>query len=263
MIRIFLMVVSLMSLGVFTFNHKAVPTSNPEVPSEVVVDTNFDTDILHVDFCGDTLPLDQSLVAKRYQRAIQFYDHPSFSRAKKRIRKQIKLIEPVLEKHGIPSDFKYLPFVESGMNVNAVSPKGAVGYWQFMPATAQGLGLVVNDTIDERKDLMKSTRAAAKYLKWLYRELGDWSLVAAAYNAGPNKIIRHMDQQDKDNYFSLRLNSETTQYVYRLVAVKEWTSKPDRCTEWAKKETVSRIAEFVKQQKEVINSQAIALLTTK
>ncbi len=249
-----------MSLGVFTFNHTVVPTPNSEVPSAVVVDTDFDTNILHIEFCGDTLPLHQSLVAKRYQKAIQFYDHPSFGRSKKRIRKQIKLIEPVLKKYGIPSDFKYLPFIESGMNVDAVSPKGAVGYWQFMPATAQGLGLVVNDTIDERKDLMKSTRAAARYLKWLYRELGDWSLVAAAYNAGPNKIIRHMDRQDKDDYFSLRLNSETTQYVYRLVAVKEWTTEPERCGEWAKSETVSRIAKFVKQQKEIVGSPSIAFL---
>lgn len=252
-----------MSLGVFTFNHKVVPTSSPEDTSAVVVDTDFNTEILHIEFCGDTLPLQQSLVAKRYQKAIQFYDHPSFNRSKKHIRKQAKLIEPVLKKYGIPSDFKYLPFIESGMNTQAVSPKGAAGYWQLMPATAQGLGLVVNDSIDERRDLRKSTIAAAKYLKWLYRELGDWSLVAAAYNAGPNKIIRHMDRQDKDDYFSLRLNSETTQYVYRLVAVKEWTNQPERCTEWAKQETVARVAKFVKQQKELVDAQAIAMLNAK
>ena len=109
MIRVFLLVVSIMSLGVFTFNHTVVTTSNPEVASEVVVDTDFDTNLLHVDFCGDTLPLHQSLVAKRYQQAIQFYDHPSFLRSKTRIRKQIKQIEPILKRYGIPSDFKYLP----------------------------------------------------------------------------------------------------------------------------------------------------------
>ena len=131
-----------------------------------------------------------------------------------------------------------------------------------MPATAQGLGLVVNDTIDERKDLIKSTKAAAKYLKWLYRELGDWTMVAAAYNAGPNKIIRHMDYQNKDDYFDLRLNSETTKYVYRLVAVKEWTNQPERSTEWAKKGMVLRIAEYVKLQKEILNAETIAMVDT-
>ena len=136
------------------------------------------------------------------------------------------------------------------MNGNAVSPKGAGGYWQLMPATAQGLGLVVNDEIDERKDLVKSTKAAAKYLKWLYRELGDWTLVAAAYNAGPNKIIHRMDQQNKDNYFALRLNAETTKYVYRLVAVKEWVNQPERSAEWSKVETVSKIASYIKRQHE-------------
>lgn len=246
-----------MSLGVFTFNHTDVLSSSSEKVSEVIEDAGFDTQILNVQFCGDTLPLKESLVAKRYQQAIQFYDHPSFSRLKARHKRQMKVIEPILEKYGIPSDFKYMPIIESSMNPKAVSPKGAAGYWQLMPATAEGLGLKVNGGVDERTDLIKSTHAAAKYLKWLYRELGNWTLVAAAYNAGPNRILRHMDQQKKDDYFSLILNKETTNYVYRLVAAKEWTNEPNRCEVWAEKNTVALIADFVERQQENINAIAM------
>jgi hypothetical protein len=261
MIRILLVVVSILSLGVFSFN-RTTNKVNPEVVVDVIEDINFDTSILHIQFCGDTLPLEQSLVAKRYQQAIQFYDHPSFTRSKSRIKKNAKIVEPILKRYGIPADFKFMPYVESAMNSNAVSPSGAAGYWQLMPATAQGLGLAVSDSLDERKDLIKSTHAAAKYLKWLYRELGDWALVAAAYNAGPNRIIRHMDLQNKDSYYALRLNAETTKYVYRLVAVKEWINRPARSNQWSKGETITQIARFVKLKKDMLNDQALAMLDT-
>lgn len=264
MIRFISLIVSVMSLGVFTFNRTPAPTTPTEVVSEVIEKEVFDTNILHVQFCGDTLPLHQSTVAKRYQKAIQFYDHPSFQRSRANTKKKMKQIETILKNHGIPSDFKYIPYIESAMNGNAVSPKGAGGYWQLMPATAQGLGLTVNDQIDERKDLTKSTKAAAKYLKWLYRELGDWTLVAAAYNAGPNKIIHRMDQQNKDNYFALRLNAETSKYVYRLVAVKEWVNQPERSNEWSKVETVSNIASYLKRQREAADvAQALFIASAR
>lgn len=263
MIRFISLIVSVMSLGVFTFDTTPAPTTPTEIVSEVTEEYPFDTNILHVQFCGDTLPLHQATVAKRYQNAIQFYDHPSFQRSRANMKKKMKQIETILKDYRIPSDFKYIPYIESAMNGNAVSPKGAGGYWQLMPATAQGLGLVVNDEIDERKDLVKSTKAAAKYLKWLYRELGDWTLVAAAYNAGPNKIIHRMDQQNKDNYFALRLNAETTKYVYRLVAVKEWINQPERSAEWSKVETVSKVASYIQRQHEAAElAKALLLAST-
>ncbi|MPR34719.1 lytic transglycosylase domain-containing protein [Salmonirosea aquatica] len=264
MIRFISLIVSVMSLGVFTINRTPAPTTPTEVVSEVIEKDDFDTNILHVQFCGDTLPLHQSTVAKRYQKAVQFYDHPSFQRSRANTKKKMKQIENILKSHGIPSDFKYIPYIESAMNAGAVSPKGAAGYWQFMPATAQGLGLVVNDQIDERKDLVKSTKAAAKYLKWLYRELGNWTLVAAAYNAGPNKIIQRMDQQDKDSYFALHLNGETSKYVYRLVAVKEWINQPERSLEWSKVETISKVASYLKRKRDAADvAQALLIASAR
>ncbi len=267
MIRFLMIAVSVMSLGVFTFDRTDTKTPAAEVTSEptvTAVEPNFDLSILNVQFCGDTLPLHHSTVAKRYQTAVRFYDHPSFARSRVGAKKKMKQIETILKKYGIPSDFKYVPYIESAMNGEAVSPRGATGYWQFMPATAQGLGLVVNDQIDERKDLVKSTKAAAKYLKWLYNELGDWTLVAAAYNAGPNRIIRHMDKQDKDNYFALRLNGETTKYVYRLVAVKEWVNQPERSTTWAEEGTVTKVMTYMKRKREAADvAQALLLASAR
>lgn len=248
MIRLLSLIVSVMSLGVFTFNNDNAPKATSETVSEVIEKDNFDTNLLHVQFCGDTLPLYKSTVAKRYQKAVQFYDHPAFARSRKGTKKQLKQIEAILKRHGVPADFKYVPYIESAMNPEAVSPRGATGYWQFMPATAEGLGLVINGKVDERKNLTKSTVAAAKYLKWMYSQLGDWTLVAAAFNAGPNRIIRNLDKQDKDNYFALRLNGETTKYVYRLVAVKEWVNQPERSNTWSKGETVAKIAGYMKRK---------------
>ena len=85
----------------------------------------------------------------------------------------------------VPKDLKYLSMIESGYNPKALSYVGAVGLWQFMPATARENGLVINDYLDERRDLKKSTRAAANYLSRLYSNFGSWHLSAASYNGGP------------------------------------------------------------------------------
>lgn len=130
-----------------------------------------------------------------------------------------------LLKQGMPTELQYLPVIESAINPNAVSRAGAAGLWQFMPATATGLGMEVNSVVDERRDPRMSSRNAATYLKQLYEIYGDWSLAIAAYNCGPgnvNKAIRRAggaDNQKKDfwqiyNY----LPSETRGYVPAFIA---------------------------------------------
>src|SRR5690606_1606222 len=128
-------------------------------------------------------------------------------------------IEPILRRHGIPEDFKYVPLVESGLK-SGTSHRGASGYWQFMPATARSFGLKVNGKIDERQDIIKSTEAAARYIKALYKIFGNWTLVAAAYNVGEGSLLRSIKSQGVDNYYLLSLNAETTSYVYRLISMK-------------------------------------------
>jgi hypothetical protein len=131
------------------------------------------------------------------------------------------IIEPILERHQIPLDFKYLPLVESALRGFAISRKGAVGYWQFMPATARELGLSIKPGHDDRQNLIKSTNAACRYLRYLHDQLGSWTLAAAAYNNGIGALLSNIRRQQHRNYYSLQLNTETGQYLYRILAFKE------------------------------------------
>lgn len=139
--------------------------------------------------------------------------------------KWFPIIEPILKAHGIPEDFKYMPLVESGL-ANGVSPKGAAGYWQFMPGTARNYGLKVNSKVDERRDIYKSTVAACRYLKELHGIFNSWTLAAAAYNIGETNLQRQMAKQGSNNYFKMKLNRETASYVYKLIAMKEIIEDP-------------------------------------
>jgi hypothetical protein len=244
MVRLILLIVSLSSLATFSL----VAKKEVVAPEPVTISENKsffeiseeDHFLLNVRFCEDTLPLLKPHVAKRYHNEVRNYNHPSFWSQKSRVEKTLKVIEPILAEYGIPSDLKYIPIVESGLDAEAISPKGAGGYWQFMPVTARSLGLTVSDSLDERKDLVKSTHAAARYLKKLHEQLGDWTLVAAAYNVGPSRLTMRMDQQSNYDYFDLKINSETAKYVYKLVAVKEWLNEPDRSRLWVNSEIFAR-----------------------
>jgi membrane-bound lytic murein transglycosylase D len=141
--------------------------------------------------------------------------------------KYLPKIAKILESYGIPEDFKYIPIVESGLNPQVSSHKGAGGYWQFMPATARLYGLKVNGEVDERKDFEKSTHAAARYIKDLYDQFGDWTLVAAAYNVGGGSLKASIRRQKNDDYFKLRLNAETGSYVYKIISVKAVIENPE------------------------------------
>lgn len=143
-------------------------------------------------------------------------------------KRYLPMIASILKQYGVPEDFKYMPLVESGMNPRTVSHKGAGGYWQFMPATARLYGLKVNSSIDERKDLVKSTHAAARFLKYLYSEFNDWTLVAAAYNVGGGSLRSSIRRQRTNSYYQLKLNAETSAYVYKLISMKEIIEYPEK-----------------------------------
>ncbi len=128
-----------------------------------------------------------------------------------------------LLKEGVPTELQYLPVIESAINPNAVSRAGAVGLWQFMPATAQGLGMEVNSLVDERRDPRMSSRNAARYLKQLYGIYNDWSLAIAAYNCGPgnvNKALRRAGGEGKKDFWEIYnyLPQETRGYVPAFIA---------------------------------------------
>lgn len=127
-----------------------------------------------------------------------------------------------LIKEGMPTELQYLPVIESAINPNAISRAGAAGLWQFMPATAKGLGMEVNSLVDERRDARLSSRNAARYLKQLYEIYKDWSLAIAAYNCGPgnvNKALRRAGEGKKDFWEIYNfLPAETRGYVPVFIA---------------------------------------------
>jgi membrane-bound lytic murein transglycosylase D len=150
---------------------------------------------------------------------------------RRRVEQNFPIVEYYLRETGLPEDFKYLAVVESGFR-NLTSSAGARGFWQLMPETARELGLTVNETVDERDNIYKSTYAACKVLASYYLGikkkygLSSWVLTAAAYNFGIGNMSSAINRQGKD-YFSMDLNPETALYVYKIIAVKELFEYPE------------------------------------
>jgi len=170
---------------------------------------------------GEEVPIHKFDVMESLEKEIlvNTYWQSSTSVLLKTVDRYFPIIEHILAKNNIPLDFKYLAVAESGLK-NVVSPSGAAGYWQFLENTAKEYDLQVEDGIDERYDIEKSTEAACKYLKTSYEKFGSWAKVAASYNVGMNGLSRQLDYQHIDSYFDLYTNSETGRYVYRIIALK-------------------------------------------
>ncbi|WP_418428822.1 lytic transglycosylase domain-containing protein [Barnesiella intestinihominis] len=147
---------------------------------------------LQVKFANELVDLDRLDMYERFDRELTTlcYMHSSTSLAIKRANRYFPILEPILKEEKVPTDFLYLAVIESTLNPRAVSPAKAVGIWQIMPRTGREYGLEVNNDIDERYHIEKSTRAACKYLKDAYEKYGSWTTVAASYNAGRTYIDR-------------------------------------------------------------------------
>ena len=175
-----------------------------------------------IGFSGEKMPLDQQDIRERFDREllVNTYWQSQTVLFIKKANKYFPVIEPILKKNGIPDDFKYLAIAESGL-ANIVSPSGATGFWQIMKATGKENGLLINNEIDERYHLVKSTQAACNYLNEAYLKFGSWTLAAASYNMGMTGLSKQMKRQDASNYYDLLLNSETARYIFRISAIKE------------------------------------------
>jgi len=180
-----------------------------------------------LNFANEDIPTHDKWVKKRIKKMLKAHSYENLQTTilHRKAAVYFPIIEPILQFYGIPEDFKYLPLVESGLK-GGTSPKGASGYWQFMPQTARDFGLRVDSAIDERQKIKKSTIAACKYLRSLHREFGSWTLAAAAYNIGEGSLKRQMNRQNQDDYYSMRLNRETATYVYKLISMKEIIENP-------------------------------------
>ena len=183
----------------------------------------------NLNFAGEKIPLEKADIIERIDREllVNTYWQSNGLLLIKRANKYFPIIEPILAKNGVPDDFKYLAVIESGLQ-DVTSPAGAKGFWQIMPATAKENGLEVNSNVDERYHLEKATQVACNYLNDAKNRFGNWTMAAAAYNAGNAGISRKINDQKVDDYYDLLLGEETKRYLPRIVAVKEILSNPDK-----------------------------------
>lgn len=182
-----------------------------------------------ITLAGEYIPFEDPDIFERFDREmhVNTYWQSQTLLFFKRANRYFEIIEPILEQHNIPQDFKYLSLIESGF-MNVVSPAGAVGFWQILKRTGQQYGLEVNKEVDQRYDVEKSTHAACKYLNEAYKEFDSWTLAAASYNMGITGVRKQLKRQKATNYFDLTLNSETARYVFRILAVKEVMENPKK-----------------------------------
>jgi membrane-bound lytic murein transglycosylase D len=180
-------------------------------------------------FCDETVPLKYFDVRESLEREviINTYYHSQTILFLKKGKRFFHEIEPILKANNIPEDFKYLMVAESGFQ-DIVSPAGAAGLWHFLENTAREYGLEVNDEVDERYNLVKSTNAACKYFQESYAIYKNWTLVAASYNGGRRGVDRQVGRQGETNYYDLLFADETARYVYRILAIKLVFENPEK-----------------------------------
>ena len=214
------------------FNYSAKISSNDDLYQKYFND-NYKVFAVTIpddlNFSGESVPIHDFEVRERIDREflVNTYWQSSTLLLAKRSNRWFPVITPILKRNGIPEDFKYLAVVESGF-LHGVSSRGAAGYWQFIPSTAQAYGLRVDDQIDERYHVEKSTEAACRFFNESYQQLKSWTLVAAAYNMGLSGVQKQLIRQQVNSYYDLLLNDETARYVFRVLAMKEILSNPRR-----------------------------------
>ncbi len=181
-------------------------------------------------FCGERVPLDDSEVRERMEKELllSLWDRDQAILWLKRSRRYLPTIEKILSQAGLPEDLKYIALAESALRAHAGSGKGAVGFWQFMPETGRRYGLSVNRSIDQRRNLVASTKAAAEYFSELQEKFSSWSLAAAAFNMGEEGLQAEILAQGSRDYYRLYLPLETQRYLFRVLSAKLILTQPER-----------------------------------
>ena len=189
----------------------------PDVPEYVV-------------FAGQKITFDRADLRERMDRELVAftYSHTNSTLMIKRANRLFPQIEPILKRMGIPDDLKYLMVIESNLDPQAASSAGAAGLWQFIQSTGRSYGLEVNANIDERYHTVKATEAACKFLKEAYDKYGNWMTVAASYNGGQQGMDRRIVDQHQTDAMDMWLVTETSRYMFRLLAAKMMFEDPSQ-----------------------------------
>jgi len=182
------------------------------------------------ELCGEPVPLDNQDARERFDRefTIVVYNHAQVYLWLKRIERYFPWIEKQLAANGLPDDLKYLAVAESDLMTTAVSSAGAAGPWQFIPSTGSNYGLNQSRQLDERHDFEASTGSAFRYLRNLHDLFQNWALGMAAYNCGEKRVQDEIRKQKVTSYYDLKLPLETERYIFRILAIKEVLSHPER-----------------------------------
>lgn len=182
-----------------------------------------------IQFCEESVPLYRQDIREQFERELlySYYLQNQVLYAIKLSRRYFPVIEARLRANGLPDDMKYLCVAESNLQ-NAISKAGAVGFWQFMKSTGPAYGLEINQEVDERYHVEKSTDAACKYLKAAYNKFGSWTAAAASYNCGQGGYSARAAFQKTNNYYDLFLPDETNKYVFRILSFKYLLENPAR-----------------------------------
>ncbi len=194
---------------------------------------NAELELPDIDLPLSDIPLALNSKVEYFISYFQTRGKPSFSRWLSRSSRYIPMMKEILKSKGMPEDLVYVAMIESGFHVQARSWANAVGPWQFISDTGRRYSLRIDQWIDERKDPVKATTAAALYLKELYGMFnGDWYLAAAGYNAGENKILRAINMYNTSDFWELSrgsyLKRETKEYVPKLLAAAIIAKEPAR-----------------------------------
>lgn len=185
-------------------------------PAESLLGLSIPKDI---HFAGEAVPQNDYSIKENLDKAFSGNSSSSAFVLFKRCALWFPPIEAVLKRNNIPDDIKYIALEESNLT-NSKSSQGAAGFWQFVPSTGASLGLEINEEVDERYSVEKSTQAACKFFKGAYAHFGSWTIAAAAYNLGMGGIEQQLKKQKSKNYYDLMLNKETAKYLYRVLALK-------------------------------------------
>ncbi len=181
-------------------------------------------------FCGEAVPLEDPDVRERMEKELllSLWDRDQAVLWLKRSSRYFPVIEAMLSRAGLPDDLKYVALAESALRPHVGSPKGAIGFWQFLPETGRRYGLTVNEFIDQRRSLNASTKAAVTYFSKLYEKFGSWSLAAAAFNMGEEGLQAEILAQGVSNFYRLYLPLETQRYLFRILSAKLILTQPER-----------------------------------
>ena len=175
-----------------------------------------------LEFCAERVPLELQESRERLEKELllSLWHRSQVILYLKRSRRYLPYIEDMLSKNGMPDDLKYVAIAESALRPHVRSRKGAVGFWQFMKYTGRKYGLTIDGRIDERRNVFASTQAAIRYLKDLHDNFGSWTLAAAAYNMGEERLAAEILEQGNNDYYELYLPLETQRYIFRIISIK-------------------------------------------